>query len=49
MIDTNDLLLLQAFRALEAADCEIDFLDLCLVSVPKKFVDAPETGQSPSN
>ena len=49
MINTNGLLLLQAFRALQTADREIDFLGLCLVVVPKKFVDTPETGQSPSD
>ena len=41
MVDTFGLLLLQTFRALEAADSEVDFFGLCLVLVPKELVDAP--------
>ena len=48
MIDTNGLLLLQAFRALQTADREIDFLGLCMVLVPKKCVNASKAGQMSS-
>ena len=43
MVDAYGLLLFQTLRALEAADGEEDFVGLCLVLVPKEFVDAPQT------
>ena len=35
MVDAYGLLLFQTFRALEAADREVDFFGLCMVLVPK--------------
>ena len=43
MVDANGLLLLQTFRALQAADSEVDFFGVCMVLVPKDLVDTPET------
>ena len=49
VIYPNGLILFKAFRALQASDCEVDFLGLCIVCVPKKFVDASQAGQQPSD
>ena len=46
MIYSRGLILLEALRAFQASDCKVDFFGLCLVLVPKKFVDTSETGQS---
>ena len=43
------LLLFKTFGAFYASDCEVDFFGLCVVLVPEKFVDTPQTGKPPSD